>query len=238
MRTRLQGRRAADARSRRAATTGAHRQAPRRGCDRAAQDFDPEFAPSPTAVKPLTSRPTNRRNARGLSMHRDRANWALAIMWSFVCLITPAIWNRFPLLQNDTGGYLARWYEGTLVPSRAVVYGLFLNAGSLLNFWPVIAVQAALTIWVIALMLRVHGLGKRPGLLLGVIVVLSVITTLPWLTAVLLTDIFCGLGVLALYLIVMRSGELKRWERIALFVLAAVSASTHSATLAVQLGLL
>src|SRR6185437_13000016 len=165
-------------------------------------------------------------------------NWALAIMWSFVCLITPAIWNRFPLLQNDTGGYLARWYEGTLVPSRAVVYGLFLNAGSLLNFWPVIAVQAALTIWVIALMLRVHGLGKRPGLLLGVIVVLSVITTLPWLTAVLLTDIFCGLGVFALYLIVMRSGELKRWERIALFVLAAVSASTHSATLAVQLGLL
>ena len=41
-------------------------------------------------------------------------------------LLAPAIWNRFPLLQYDTGGYLARWYEGYLVPSRSTVYGLFL----------------------------------------------------------------------------------------------------------------
>ncbi|MGC1467450.1 MAG: hypothetical protein WA792_17160 [Pseudolabrys sp.] len=170
-------------------------------------------------------------------MRRDRANWALATMWSFVCLIAPAIWNRFPLLQYDTGGYLARWYEGTLVPSRAVVYGLILNAGAPLDFWPVIAVQAALTIWVLAVTLRVHGLGKRPGLLLGIVLLLSIATTLPWLTAILLTDIFCGLGVVALYLIVMRGGALNRWERIALIVLAAVSAATHSATLAVQLAL-
>ena len=170
-------------------------------------------------------------------MRHDRANWALATMWSFVCLIAPAIWNRFPLLQYDTGGYLARWYEGTLVPSRAVVYGLILNAGAPLDFWPVIAVQAALTIWVLAVTLRVHGLGKRPGLLLGIVLLLSIATTLPWLTAILLTDIFCGLGVVALYLIVMRGGALNRWERIALIVLAAVSAATHSATLAVQLAL-
>ena len=40
-------------------------------------------------------------------------------------LLAPAIWNGFPLLQYDTGGYLARWFEGYLVPSRSVVYGLF-----------------------------------------------------------------------------------------------------------------
>ena len=55
---------------------------------------------------------------------RDRAFWALAVILSVTILIAPAIWNGFPLLQYDTGGYLARWYEGTLVPSRAVVYGL------------------------------------------------------------------------------------------------------------------
>ena len=27
-------------------------------------------------------------------------------------LIAPAVWNGFPLLQYDTGGYLAPWYEG------------------------------------------------------------------------------------------------------------------------------
>ena len=101
---------------------------------------------------------------------RDRALWALA---SLVCvlalLMAPALWNGFPLLQYDTGGYLARWYEGTLVPSRAVVYGLILNAGVPLAFWPVLLLQSALTVWVIALMLRAHGLGQRPWLLLGVI---------------------------------------------------------------------
>jgi hypothetical protein len=169
---------------------------------------------------------------------RDRAIWALAIVLSVTILIAPAIWNQFPLLQWDTGGYLARWYEGTLVPSRAVVYGLMLRAGVPFAFWPVLLVQSALTVWVVALMLRAHGLGQRPWLLFGVIAALSVLTTLPFLTAILLTDIFCGLGVLALYLLLMRSNTLSRAERIGLIVLVAVSAATHSATIAVLVALI
>ncbi len=169
-------------------------------------------------------------------MRRDRALWALAITLSFALLIAPAAWNGFPLLQYDTGGYLARWYEPILVPSRAVVYGLILKAGEPLAFWPVVALQAALTTWVIALVLRVHGL-LRPRVLLVIIAALSVATTLPWLTAILLTDIFCGLGVLALYLLLMRTSALTRAERIGLMLLIAVSVATHSATLAVLLAL-
>ena len=168
---------------------------------------------------------------------RDRALWATAVILSIALLLAPALWNGFALLQYDTGGYLARWYEGTLVPSRAVVYGLILNAGSPLAFWPVLLVQSALTVWVLALVLRAHGFGRRPLLLLGVLAALSLLTTLPWLTAILLTDIFCGLGVLALYLVVMRGAHLQSWERIALIILIAVSAATHSATIAVLLGL-
>jgi hypothetical protein len=157
---------------------------------------------------------------------------------SWLLLQSPAIWNGFPLLQWDTGGYLARWYEGTLVPSRAVVYGLILNAGAALEFWPVVALQAALTVWVIALVLRTHGLGNRPWLLLAIVAALSVLTTLPWLASILLTDIFCGVGVLALYLLVIHGGSLQRWERVALIVFTAFAAATHSATLAVQLAIL
>ena len=120
---------------------------------------------------------------------RERALWALAIVLSMALLLAPAIWNGFPLLEYDTGGYLARWYEHTLEVSRAVVYGLILNAGAPLAFWPVLVVQAALTLWLIALVLRVHALGRRPLLLLGIVAVLTVFTTLPWLTAILLTDI-------------------------------------------------
>ena len=42
-------------------------------------------------------------------------------------------------------------------------------------------------------------------MLLVTIAALSVATTLPWLTSILLTDIFAGLGVLALYLLVLRA---------------------------------
>src|SRR5450631_4002169 len=172
-------------------------------------------------------------------MHTSRrALWTLAVILSMVLLIAPALWNGFALLHWDSGGYLARWYEGTLEASRAAVYGLILTVGVSLSFWPVLLLQAAATLWLVALTLRAHGLGKRPLLLLGIVAALSAATTLPWLTSMLLTDIFAGLGVLALYLVLLRPDALSRSERLGLIVLIALSAATHNATLAVLLGLL
>src|SRR3954449_4216661 len=161
-----------------------------------------------------------------------------AAMASTMVLLIPAIWNRFPLLQNDTGGYLVRWYEGYLVPSRSTVYGLFLNIFAHTDFWPVVIVQAALTVWVVALVLRALGFGGRPLLLLGVTAALSGLTTLPWLTSILLTDIFAGLAVLAVHLLIFADDELRRFERNALIALIAFAVATHSATFAVILALL
>src|SRR5690348_8190972 len=88
---------------------------------------------------------------------RKRVQGALCFIVCVTILLAPAIWNRFPLLQYDTGGYLARWYEGTLVPSRAVAYGLMLTASAPLAFWPLLLVQSGLTVWILALTLRAHG---------------------------------------------------------------------------------
>ena len=168
---------------------------------------------------------------------RRRAVDVAVALVAMLILLTPALWNGFPLLQYDSGGYFARWYEGTLEESRSTVYGLFTVALARPNFWPLIVVQAALTVWVVALVLRVHQLG-RPLVLLVTVAALSVATTLPWLTGIVLTDIFFGLSVLALHLLVLRNDALARWERVALFVLIAFSAATHNATLAVLLALL
>jgi hypothetical protein len=54
----------------------------------------------------------------------------------------------------------------------------------------------------------------------------------------LLTDIFCGLGVLALYRVMVSPDGLRRAERFALIALIAVAGATHSATYAVFLALL
>ena len=66
-------------------------------------------------------------------------------------LLAPAIWNGFPFLEYDSGGYLARWFEGYLVPSRSTVYGLFAVGGWPLHFWPEMLLQAAAAVWIISL---------------------------------------------------------------------------------------
>jgi hypothetical protein len=155
-----------------------------------------------------------------------------------VLLLAPALWNSYPLLQYDTGGYLARWYEGYLVPSRSTTFGLFLHLGEGLHFWPDLLLQAGCAIWVISLVLRVTGLAAHPWRRLAIVVWLSLGTALPFLASALLTDIFAGVGVLALYVLIYHQPALRRGEQIGLFFLIAFAAATHSATLAVLVAVL
>src|SRR5262245_45089163 len=151
----------------------------------------------------------------------------------FVLLLAPALWNGYPLLQYDTGGYLARWYEGYLVPSRSTAFGLFLHLGEGLHFWPNLFLQSGCAIWVISLVLRVTALAARPWHRIAIVTWLSLLTALPFLASALLTDIFAGVGVLALYLLIYHQPDLGRSERIGLFFLTAFATASHSATLAV-----
>ena len=65
---------------------------------------------------------------------------AVAALTAVLALMLPALWNGFPLLQYDSGGYIARWYEGYLVPSRSTTFGLFLTASEKFDFWPAVAI--------------------------------------------------------------------------------------------------
>ena len=76
-------------------------------------------------------------------------------------LVAPALWNGYPLLQWDTGGYLARWYEGYLVPSRSTVFGLYLHFGENSHFWINLGVQALAALWILQLTLRVFGMARH-----------------------------------------------------------------------------
>jgi hypothetical protein len=145
------------------------------------------------------------------------------------------MWNGFPLLEYDSGGYLARWFEGILVPSRSTTYGLFLAAGWPLDFWPIVILQAAAAVWIIGVMLRVHRFNAPAAGLLGLIAALSLTTALPWLASELLTDIFAGLAVLGFHALVWRFDRVAPYERWTLLAFIAFAVSTHSATYAVLL---
>jgi hypothetical protein len=151
-------------------------------------------------------------------------------------LVAPAIWNRYPLLQWDTGGYLARWYEGYLVPSRSTTFGLYLHLGEHSGFWINIGIQALATLWILQLILRVFGI-TRPQRLMAVGTILVLTTALPWLASMVLTDIFAGLSVLSLFVLVLHGDKTSIAEKIFLFAFTAFAGATHSATLAVLLGL-
>ena len=172
----------------------------------------------------LTARPTS-------------STWVwIAALVIPVLLLAPAIWNGYPLLQYDTGGYLARWYEGYLVPSRSTVFGIYLHYGESSYFWINLGIQALATLWILQLVLRVFGMA-RPARLVAISFVLILATALPWLASMLLTDIFAGLSVLSLFLLVLHGDKISRPERLLLFVFIAFAGATHSATLAVLLGL-
>jgi len=161
--------------------------------------------------------------------------WACALAIP-VLLLAPAIWNGYPLLQWDTGGYLARWYEGYLVPSRSTVFGLYLHFGEDSGFWLDLGIQALATLWILQLTLRVFGMA-RPSRLAAISLVLITTTALPWLASMLLTDIFAGLSVLSLFILVAHGDKISTPEKLLLFVFTAFAGATHSATLAVLLGL-
>ena len=151
-------------------------------------------------------------------------------------LLAPALWNGYPLLQWDTGGYLARWYEGYLVPSRSTVFGLYLHFGEDSGFWINLGIQALATLWILHLTFRVFGL-TQPLRLLAVSLVLMLTTALPWLASMLLTDIFAGLSVLSLFILVVHGERTSTREKYLLFAFTAFAAASHSATLGVLLGL-
>ena len=166
----------------------------------------------------------------------NAAGW-LAAGAAMLALVAPALWNGFPLIFPDTGGYLQRPILGTLELGRSALYGAFLIAGMPLSFWPNILAQAALMVWLIALTLRVHGLGGRPWWLLGIVAALTLTTSLPWFTAQLMPDVMFPAGVLALYLLAFGGGEIRRGERIGLCATIAFAIASHMAFMAVALAL-
>lgn len=157
------------------------------------------------------------------------AAWTVAITAMILALLLPALWNGFPLIFPDTGGYLERPMLGTLENGRAAIYGLFLYAGIPLAFWPNVILQSALMVWLLLLTMRAQGLGGRPWLALAIVTMLCIGTGLPWFAGLLMPDILFPAAVLAIYLLAFQANQLSRWENTGLAVLIAVAIPSHMA---------
>lgn len=155
--------------------------------------------------------------------------WIPASAAMMLALMAPALWNGFPLIFPDVGGYLDRPIHATLGMGRSALYGLFLYAGRPLLFWPNALFQSALMLWVVVLTIRAHGLGRRPWLALAIVAMLAVCTSLPWFAGQLMPDIFFPAAVLAIYLICFRRETLARWEYIIVWAVIVLAIPCHMA---------
>jgi hypothetical protein len=164
--------------------------------------------------------------------------WCGAAGLAILALIYPALYNGFPLVFYDTGGYIARAFEPELVPGRSVAYGNLLWILELgLAYWPTIVVQSGVVLWLIHVCARVHDLPHGPLSLAATTAGLAISTGLPWFTAQLMPDIWASVLILALYLLGFRSHWLTRWEKGALAACAIFAMASHMSHVALGIGL-
>ncbi|MDE2580344.1 MAG: hypothetical protein KGL52_01785 [Rhodospirillales bacterium] len=154
-------------------------------------------------------------------------------------LVWPALWNGYPLVFSDTGTYLSQAIQHYLGWDRPPFYSLFLYPLHLcITTWPAILAQALITV---ALLRRLASLllpGLRAARLAALAGVLAVGSPLPFVVAQLMPDLFTGLLVLALLMLVVVPERLARWEQGVLTAFVAFAMAAHLSNLPIGAGVL
>jgi hypothetical protein len=157
--------------------------------------------------------------------------WAsifITILLASAAMLLPAFFNGFPLLYSDTGAYIASGFEGKVPLDRPITYGLFLRHASLAHsLWFVVLAQSIIVsslLWA----LFAHFLGpiKHAAIwFLAIVFGLNLISSLPWISGMLMADIFTPISFLLLYILMFQTPT-KKW----LFVFVAVAYLFTTAT--------
>ena len=153
-------------------------------------------------------------------------------------LVIP-LWNGFPLVFYDTGGYLAEGLQGAFLAERSPVYSLllFFTDGAV-SLWPVVILQAALSAWLIAETARVEVARLSLLGLVGIGVTLMLATGIGWYTGQVEPDCMTALVVLGAYLLLFRSGALGARRVTLIVAVTGLAAACHPSHLGLMAGLL
>jgi hypothetical protein len=141
---------------------------------------------------------------------RGLAQFLMPMIAGYV-LLCVAILNGYPLLFPDSGDYIVKSFTLEVPPYRTIFYSIFMR---LTNFgispWLVVVAQSAVTVFV--LFASIEYLCEHKGgstwksrLFVGVVLLLVCGTSLPWYVGQLMPDIFTGLLILCLFLLLYDS---------------------------------
>jgi hypothetical protein len=165
--------------------------------------------------------------------------WLLSLVSGAGIFLAPALWNGFPIVFFDTGGYLLGALDMAPYPGRSLFYGLFLWAASMdwWFFWGPVLLQSLAGLWLVHLMLRCHDLPSGPAPTAIFCSGLGLFTGISWYTSQLMPDILVPFLVLALWLLSFRGERLGRMEKGGLATLALLGILSHMSGMALAAGL-
>jgi hypothetical protein len=147
-------------------------------------------------------------------------------------LLWISMFNGYPIVYPDTGQYLVDSFTFEVPSFRTVYYSVFMRLTSLgISPWLVVVAQSAIVIFVLYECLefvleRNDAAIPRSHLLLAVVLCLAGGTTLPWYVGQLMPDIFTGLLILCMFLL-LYNRRLTTGKSIALALVVAISVASH-----------
>lgn len=134
---------------------------------------------------------------------------AAAVLAGALLLLWPALWNGYPLLFSDTGGFLGQVPLPDFNWDKPWIYGPFLL---LFHGNTTLWVPAAAQALILSGMLRLAGivLGAGAWRHVAACAVLALASAAPWFASTLMPDIFAPVVVLAVFVLAYAPGRLAR----------------------------
>jgi hypothetical protein len=171
-----------------------------------------------------------------------------SILLGALLLIWPALLNRYPLLYPDSIGYLQDGHTTAAAIFLHRVAGFTAQRSELYSLgifpfhwnvtpWPIVALNALLTSYVLWLTIRSIALRNTTRTFLAITALLSLFTSASWYVSLIMPDVLGAFLYLAIYLLIFARESLTRGERWALSLIALWSITAHSTHLMLALGL-
>ncbi len=163
-------------------------------------------------------------------------------------MLWPAFFNRYPLLYPDSMTYLANGSpvaRALFLHQLSDYYGMrsFIYSLGILPFhwnatlWPIVALQALLTAYVIWLVVR-SILPMRTVLwYLALVAFLSLLTSASWFASLIMPDILGPVLYLCIYLLVFARDDLSSPEKISVAAIACWAVASHATHLMLAAGI-
>ena len=156
----------------------------------------------------------------------------LALILSWV-----ALFNGFPLVFSDTGIYLLAAIQGIVSWSHPIFYSYFVfPLHSLFSLWAIVFFCSSFFLYLLYIILKVTFKIFHFSYFILIAIILSLISSLPWQTAMLLPDFYAPFIILLIFLLGNCENQLTLFENIFCFTSLFLITSFHYSYLPLAFG--